>query len=148
MKKPILVLSLIIITSLLSQAQVSEIFSSEEGAINGYDAVAYFKDSKPQKGNKKLALKWKGATWYFSTKANLEMFKANPEKFAPQYGGFCAYGTSDGHKAPTDPAAWTMVDGKLYLNYDNEVKTMWRKDQKALIKKADLNWPTVKKLKE
>jgi predicted lipoprotein len=75
----------------------------------------------------------------------MEIFKANPEKYAPRYGGFCAYGTADGHKAPTSPDAWTIVDGKLYLNYDKSVQSLWKKDQQGYIQKADKNWPEVKK---
>ncbi|HWY36102.1 MAG TPA: YHS domain-containing (seleno)protein [Nitrosopumilaceae archaeon] len=147
MKKTILMLS-IIMTAITVHPQSQEVFSTKGSAINGYDAVSYFKESKPVKGNSKFILKWKEATWYFSSKENLATFKANPEMYAPQYGGFCAYGTSEGHKAPTDPSAWTVADGKLYLNYNSDVKTMWRKNQKALIEKADMNWPKIKNSKE
>ncbi|HEY6900870.1 MAG TPA: YHS domain-containing (seleno)protein, partial [Puia sp.] len=82
--------------------------------------------------------------WCFSSPKNLEAFKASPEKYAPQYGGYCAYGTSQGHKAPTEVDTWTVLDGKLYFNYNQKVKAMWTKDQPALIKKADETWPTLK----
>ncbi|MBC7888129.1 MAG: YHS domain-containing protein [Ferruginibacter sp.] len=125
-------------------AQKAEIFSNTAGAIRGYDPVAYFIESKAVKGDTSLSFIWKGSNWYFSTKENLELFKAAPEKYAPQYGGYCAYGTADGHKAPTDPNAWTIVDGKLYFNYNKQVLVMWNKKQKEFIEKADSNWPKIK----
>jgi YHS domain-containing protein len=125
----------------------SEVFSTKEGAINGYDAVAYFAESKPVEGKKENSFVWKGETWYFSSSKNRETFKSNPEKYAPQFGGFCAYGVADGHKAKTDPQAWTVVDDKLYLNYNKDVQQLWKKDQKNFVIKAHENWPKVKKEK-
>jgi hypothetical protein len=125
-----------------------EIFSKSNTAIQGYDPVAYFKESKPVKGKKEFSYVWKGARWNFFSSQNLADFKSNPEAFAPQYGGYCAYGVAEGHKAPTSPDAWTIVDGKLYLNYDKGVKALWIKDQQAFIKTADKNWDTVKKEKD
>lgn len=126
-------------------AQSSEVFTTDEGAIHGYDPVAYFTEGRPLKGKKEFSILWNGAQWSFSSKENLETFKSNPEKYSPQYGGYCAYGTSEGHKAPTQPDAYTIVNDKLYLNYNKEVKTEWSKNQKERIEKADKNWPTVKK---
>ena len=125
-------------------AQEGEVFATEQGAIRGYDVVSYFKDAKPVKGKKEIKFSYNGATWLFSSDANLKEFKANPVKYVPQYGGYCAYGMSEGHKAPTQPDAWAIVDGKLYLNYDKSVQTNWKKDQPSRIKKADENWPRVK----
>jgi YHS domain-containing protein len=144
MKKVILMM----LITWASYAQNGEVFSTKNGAINGYDAVAYFKESKPVKGETKFAYTWKDASWYFANTENLEAFKANPEKFAPQYGGYCAYGTSQGHKAPTEADAWTIVGDKLYLNYNKDVKVLWSKNQQELIKKADDNWVKIKGLKE
>ncbi|WP_291131633.1 YHS domain-containing (seleno)protein [Flavobacterium sp. UBA7682] len=143
MKKTILLIAFVF-TTLVVQAQSSEVFSNKKGAINGYDAVAYFTESKAVVGDTKYSTKWKEATWYFSSKENLTAFKANPEKYAPQFGGYCAYGTSQGHKAPTDPEAWTIVDGKLYLNYNKDVKKKWSKNQKELIEQANAEWPKIK----
>jgi YHS domain-containing protein len=145
MKNSILVLA-VLFSSVLSYAQNAEVFSNKAGAINGYDAVAYFTDSKPVKGDSKFTMKWSGAIWYFSSKKNLESFKASPSAYAPQYGGYCAFATSKGAKAPTMPDAWTIVNNKLYLNYNTDVQKDWSKDKEALIKKAEENWPTVKKL--
>jgi YHS domain-containing protein len=147
MKKLILMLTLTL-ASVVSYAQNAEIFSNKKGAINGYDVVAYFKESKPVKGDTQFKYQWKDTNWYFSSNENLETFKANPEKYTPQYGGFCAYGTSEGHKAPTEPDAWTIVEGKLYLNYNKDVKSLWNKNQRELIKKADDNWGELKAKKE
>lgn len=126
-------------------AQSGEVFTTEEGAIRGYDPVAYFKEGMPVKGKKEFSITWNNAVWLFSSKQNLETFQSAPEKFAPQYGGYCAYGTSEGHKAPTEPDAFTIVNGKLYLNYNNDVKATWSENRQERIEKADKNWPMVKK---
>jgi YHS domain-containing protein len=126
----------------------SEVFSESSEAIHGYDPVAYFKEGKPVKGKKEVAFTWKGATWLFSSEQNRTDFKTNPDKFSPQFGGYCAYGVADGHKAPTSPDAWTIVDGKLYLNYDTDVRALWNKDRDGFIKKANGNWPSVRKEKD
>lgn len=128
-------------------AQQSPVFAPDNQAIRGYDPVAYFTDSKPVKGKPDLTYTWQDVTWSFASQANLDTFKANPEKYAPQYGGYCAYGLSEGHKAPTDPDAFTIVDDKLYLNYNPKVKTLWSKDRDVRIKTADGNWPKLKDAK-
>jgi YHS domain-containing protein len=125
-----------------------EVYHTADGAVKGYDVVAYFKESKPVKGDKDLAYKWKDAEWHFASVANLEAFRKDPEKYAPQYGGYCAYGTAAGHKAPTEPDAWEIVDGKLYFNYNKDVQVKWRENQAEFIKQADQKWPEVKKQKE
>lgn len=124
--------------------QQPEIFSDSSSAINGYDPVAYFTDQKPVKGNPEFSYQWKNANWIFSSKQNLQLFEKNPDKYAPQYGGYCAYGCSKGKKATTDPNAWTVVDGKLYLNHSAEVKDLWMKEQKERIEMADKQWPEIR----
>ncbi|MHA1546556.1 MAG: YHS domain-containing (seleno)protein [Alphaproteobacteria bacterium] len=114
-------------------------------AINGYDPVAYFTQEKPVAGTPAFTTSWKGATWRFSTSANQASFVKNPEKFAPQFGGYCAYAVSKGATAKTEPDAWTIVQGKLYLNYSKSVRTIWRKDVPGNIAKANANWPGVLK---
>ena len=126
------------------RAQKSEVFNTSDGAIHGYDPVAYFNEHKPEKGDKKYSLSWNSATWYFASQNNLDLFKQNPNMYAPQYGGYCAYGLADGHKAPTDPQAWTIVNGKLYLNYNKDVQSSWNKKQAAYIQTADKLWPVIK----
>jgi YHS domain-containing protein len=144
MKRFLIIAALAFITTVQAQAQQSEIFAPGGKAIKGYDPVAFFKESKPVKGSDKFQYKWKDATWLFSTNENLEAFKADPEKYAPQYGGYCAYGTSQGHKAPTQTDTWTVLNDKLYFNYNDKVKELWTKDQANLIKAADEKWPEVK----
>lgn len=136
---------LFVLATLAAVAQKPEVFSTKEGAIQGYDPVAFFKESKPVIGKKELTYLYKDATWHFSTQENLNAFTSDPERFAPQYGGYCAYGTASGHKSPTQPETWTIVDHKLYFNYNKDVQKLWNKDQRSLIEKATKNWPTVKK---
>lgn len=144
MKHTIIIALLAMFSIVKAQAQKSEIFVSGGKAIKGYDPVAFFTQSKPVKGADSLSYQWKDATWLFSTRQNLEAFKANPDKYAPQYGGYCAYGTSQGHKAPTQTDTWTVVNDKLYFNYNSGVKTLWTKDEQNLILVADQKWPEVK----
>ena len=85
------------------------------------------------------------AIWYFKSQENLDMFKTTPTKYAPQYGGYCAWSVSQGNNASSDPEQWTIVNDKLYLNYDQEIKERWLKNRDALILEADKNWPEVLK---
>ena len=118
---------------------------SDGVALKGYDVVVYFTESKPVMGTKEFQHEWMGAKWQFSSTANRNLFAADPGKYAPQFGGYCAFGVSEGHKAPVDPSVWKIVDGKLYLNYDAGVGIEWRKDIPGRIAKADKNWPKVMK---
>ena len=112
-------------------------------AVSGYDPVAYFKAGKPVEGKADYETKWNGATWRFANAANLAAFKADPEAFAPQYGGYCAWAVAQGYTASTDPTAWRIVDNKLYLNYSHGVQRQWEEDIPGNISKADGNWPKV-----
>src|SRR5690349_12099257 len=114
----LLILTLGVITVF---AQQPRIYSTEDGAIQGYDPVAYFKQGKPMKGIRGLSHVWKEATWYFTSEENLNAFKESPGKYAPQYGGYCAFGASRGYKASTKPEAFTIHHDKLYLNYNEDV---------------------------
>ncbi|HLF35363.1 MAG TPA: YHS domain-containing (seleno)protein [Cyclobacteriaceae bacterium] len=122
----------------------SEIFQSSGIAINGYDPVAYFTEGMPVKGDSLYVFHWKGAVWRFSNDEHLKMFGADPEKYAPQFGGYCAYGMYEGHKAKTEPDTWTIVDDKLYLNYNMNVRDLWRENRGEHIRIAETNWPEVK----
>jgi len=122
-----------------------EYFERNGVALDGYDPVAYFVDRKPVAGNGDLTLEHKGSVFRFSSAANRDRFRAMPDAYSPQYGGFCAYGTASGYKAKIDPGAWSIVDGKLYLNYDAKVQTEWNKDRAGYIVKADGRWPEVSK---
>ena len=119
------------------------VFETRAGAIRGYDTVAYFTESKPVKGSKDYVVEWNGSRWYFASAANRDRFKASPEKYAPQYGGYCAWAVANGYTASTDPAAWRIVNGKLYLNYSLGVQENWSKDIPGNIARADKNWPRV-----
>lgn len=120
-----------------------DVFSSDGIAIRGYDPVAYFKESAPVKGSKDFSYTWQGVQWNFKDAANLVLFKSNPEKYSPQFGGYCAYGVSEDHKSPTEPAAFTIVDDKLYLNYSLKVKELWIKDTSGRIKKGETYWASL-----
>ena len=113
------------------------------GAIKGYDPVAYFTQGEPAKGRGAHSHEWMGATWYFANAENLELFAAEPEKYAPQYGGYCAYAVSQGYTAKIDPDAWKIVDDKLYLNFSLKVQKLWEEDIPGYIAKADVNWPKI-----
>ena len=112
-------------------------------AIGGYDPVAYFTEGKPVEGSGDYTAKWKGADWRFASAANRDMFVAAPEKYAPQYGGYCAYAVAQNSTAKIDPTAWAIVDGKLYLNYSHAIQKTWTADRAAYIAAADRNWPSV-----
>ena len=112
-------------------------------AIDGTDPVAYFTEGKPVKGSSDFEHEWNGATFHFASAENRDLFAANPEKYAPQYGGYCAWAVSQGYTASTDPEAWKIVDGKLYLNYNKDVQTRWEGDIPGHIASADANWPSV-----
>ena len=114
-------------------------------AIRGYDPVAYFKQDKPVKGSSAYTATHEGSTFHFASAANRDAFAADPGKYAPQYGGFCAYAVANGYKAKTEPDAFTIVNGKLYLNYDQSIQRRWRRDVPGYIKKGDHNWPEVSK---
>jgi YHS domain-containing protein len=114
-------------------------------AIKGYDPVAYFTMDKHVKGNNKYEHEWKGAKWWFSTDKHKKLFIEDPEKYAPKYGGYCAYGVAVNALFDIKPEAWSIVDGKLYLNKNLDVRETWRKDIPGNIKKANMNWPGVLK---
>jgi YHS domain-containing protein len=112
-------------------------------ALDGYDAVAYFIAGKPTKGSAKFSHEWNGAKWYFASAENRDAFKMKPEAYAPQYGGYCAWAVSRNYTADTDPEAWKIVEGRLYLNYNRDVQKTWEQDAAGNIGKADRNWPGV-----
>jgi YHS domain-containing protein len=113
-------------------------------ALKGYDPVAYFTEGKPVRGTPEFTATHEGATYRFASAANRDAFAAAPAKYAPQYGGYCAFGMASGYKAPIEPDAWTVVDGKLYLNYNQSVRSRWSTDVPGYVRKADANWPTVR----
>lgn len=114
-------------------------------AVGGHDPVAYFTEGMPVKGKAKFSTEYKSATFRFATAENLALFEENPEKYAPQYGGYCAWAVAEGKTAKGDPEYWKIVDGKLYLNYNKKIQERWEQDQASYIVKADTNWPEVLK---
>ena len=115
----------------------------DRAAIRGYDPVAYFTQGQPVMGSKEFILTHKGAKWMFSSQANLETFKGDPDKYMPQYGGYCAYAVSNGSTASSKPEFFTVHEGKLYLNYSKSVYKKWLKDKSGYIDSADKEWPEI-----
>ncbi len=111
-------------------------------AIDGHDPVAYFTMNKAVRGDKAITATHGGATYHFSSQDHKALFEADPAKYTPQYGGYCAYGASQGYNAPVEADKFTLVDGKLYLNYNGRVQSTWRKDTAGYITKADAYWAT------
>ena len=112
-------------------------------AVSGYDAVAYFTQQKAVKGDSRHVFEYAGAQWQFASVANRDAFIADPKRYAPQYGGYCAWAVAEGGTASADPTLWKIVDGRLYLNYDAEVQKKWERDIAGNIRKADQHWPAV-----
>jgi YHS domain-containing protein len=129
---------------LVASTQAQPVFSQNGKAIRGYDPVAYHIQKMPVAGADSLQHSWNGASWFFSSRENLDRFKANPAKYAPAYGGYCAYGVSENHLSPTDPLAFTIVRDTLYLNYNLKVRSLWLKDTTQRIQTANMYWPKLK----
>ncbi|GAB4218485.1 MAG: hypothetical protein OHK0012_27770 [Synechococcales cyanobacterium] len=116
-------------------------FNAEAGvAINGTDVVAYFRQGRPTPGIPEFAYEWQGSRWLFASAENRDLFIGDPLRFAPQFGGYCAYAVSQGYTAPIDPNAWSIVDGKLYLNLSPQVQRIWDRDRPGFIASANRNW--------
>ncbi|NJO42373.1 MAG: YHS domain-containing protein [Cyanobacteria bacterium CRU_2_1] len=121
------------------------VFFTEDGiAIRGVDPVAYFQQGQPVQGNEQFSYQWANTTWLFSSAENRDLFASDPEQYAPEYGGFCAWAVSQGYTAPIDPEAWKIVDGKLYLNASRGVQRRWERDIPGNIVKGDQNWPGIR----
>lgn len=116
------------------------LFATQNGAIDGFDPVSYFAEGEAARGSEAHTMEWRGETWRFVSDDHLRLFEANPEKYAPQYGGYCAYGLSEGYLADVDPGAWTIVEGRLFLNFDRSVMEDWRRTRERRIPQADQHW--------
>ena len=125
------------------QAQTALIYAEDGIAIDGSDVVAYFDENGPVAGDPMITTNYMGATWRFVSEENRAKFEADPMAYAPQYGGYCAYAVSQGYTASTAPEAWSIVDGKLYLNFSTGVRRRWLQDVPGHIAAADANWPAV-----
>ena len=131
----------LLLGSFVNAGEKGAVFNESGVAIRGYDPVAYFTEQKAVAGDAAITHEWQGAIWQFASAAHREQFVADPEKYAPQYGGYCAYAASNNYIAPTDPHAWTVHNRKLYLNYSKHVRTRWKEDVPGNISRADDNWP-------
>jgi YHS domain-containing protein len=115
-------------------------YATENGAIDGFDPVSYFSENRAERGSPDFTATWNGAVWHFTTREHRDLFVSDPERYAPQYGGFCALGMAHGGDVPTNPEAWTIWNGKLYLNMIKEVSITWRYNPDKLIARADEKW--------
>jgi hypothetical protein len=132
-------------TAVASAEQARWYVSRGQLALGGYDAVAYFTEARPVRGSAEFEIEWAGARWRFASAASRDAFTDAPERYAPQFGGYCAWAVSQGYTASGDPEAWTVVDGKLYINYSRSVRRTWERDAEGNIRKGDANWPGVLK---
>ena len=123
----------------------SGFLSKSEAVIKGYDPVAYFTQGAPVKGNPDITSTYQGGLFYFASQEHKELFNAEPEKYAPQYGGYCAFAVAHGSKAGIDPEAWKIVDGKLYLNLNKNIQERWEGNIDGFISQANTNWPELQK---
>jgi YHS domain-containing protein len=135
--------SLFLALSLLVSLPVgAQSVNAENGvAVQGADVVAYFRAGRAVSGRPEFEHQWNGATWRFASAENRDAFAAAPERYAPQYGGFCAWAVSQGYRAPVDPEAWRIVDGKLFLNYSRTIQLRWDLMRSSNIAAGDRNWP-------
>lgn len=113
-------------------------------ALGGYDPIAYFTEGAPRRGSADLALSRDGVEWRFASPANRDAFAADPHRYAPQYGGWCAWAAAEGYLAPIDPRAWRIVEGRLYLNANARIQRRWERDIPGFIARADANWPRIR----
>jgi len=127
------------------QAREAPVYTGtfSNAAVSGYDTVAYFVERKPVKGDRRFVHSWQGAEWRFASAENRDRFAAAPERYAPQFGGYCAWAVAQGYTASGDPRFWTIVDDRLYLNYDADVQRKWEQDIPGFIARGRQNWPSV-----
>ena len=133
----------LILASNSALAAEPEIFAVDGVAIRGTDPVGYFNQSQPVAGTTAYKTDWKGATWHFSDAASRDAFAANPDRFSPEFGGYCAYAASKGYLAPTIPEAWTVYENRLYLNANLRARELWLQDVPGNIAKGRANWPGI-----
>ena len=143
-RRPLLALPILLLVSTPLAAQ-SPALNAGRGdlAVHGYDVVAYATDGVAVRGRSEHEFRWNGVVWRFATAAHKDQFEKDPARYAPQFGGYCAWAVSRGYTADIDPEAWKIVDGKLYLNYSKRVQRMWEQDVTGNIAKGVANWPGV-----
>ncbi len=141
----IFALAAFLLFAIAQQVQAHNTNDVSQLAISGYDPVAYFESGQPVRGSGYHTSTYKGGTYLFTSEAHQKTFEANPEKYAPQYGGYCAYGVAVGKKFYSDPNRWKIVDGKLYLNLDAGIQKKWNEDIRGYIASADDNWKDIER---
>jgi YHS domain-containing protein len=134
----------------LAQQATNEIFQARRAdytanalAVGGFDTVAYHTQRAAVPGNANFRVSWKGAEWHFASQENRDLFVRDPDRYAPQYGGWCAFAVAAGVRSSSDPRLWDVVDGKLYLNQSSGTQSSWRRDQAGMIQRGDQNWPRI-----
>ena len=127
----------------VGHAATPQVYSENGIAVDGTDVVAYFTEGRPVSGDPDITYEWNGATWRFASEANRDAFAEDPEAYAPQFGGYCAWAVSEGYTASTVPEAWEIVDGKIYLNYSRRIHRRWSRDIPGHIAAGNANWPDV-----
>jgi len=148
MNHAITITSLAILTAAgsLGRTLVDAVNTNRQGvALKGYDTVAYFTESKPVKGTPQFSHPWMGVNWQFASAENRDLFAADPGKYAPQFGGYCAWAVSNNYTADIDPGAWKIVDGKLYVNYSKSIQKKWEQELPQRIEAGNKNWPGLHK---
>lgn len=142
----LLVLAGAFAAALPAMAESDPIYTSWRNnlAIGGYDTVSFYSE-QPLKGTAEFSTEYKGAVWHFASRANLDLFRTNPDAFAPQYGGYCAWALANGKLAKGSPKYWHVQDGRLYLNFNGRIEKLWDKDRETFIQDADKNWPEILK---
>jgi hypothetical protein len=127
-------------------ATAAEVFTDIVPGVGagGYDLVAYFAQGTPTAGSNQITHSWRGAIWRFASTANRDLFAANPERYAPAYGGHCSWAAAQGYKAKGDPRNWKIVNGRLFLNYNDDVQKRWEASIPEFVTKADTNWPDLR----
>lgn len=137
-----------VVTTALAQQASNEIFQARRAdyaanalAIGGFDSVAYHTQKAALPGSANFRVSWKGAEWHFASAENRDLFVRDPDRYAPQYGGWCAFAIAAGLRSSSDPRLWDVVDGKLYLNQSTSTQSSWRRDEAGMIQRGDQNWP-------
>jgi hypothetical protein len=132
------------LSGLFSAAEAASTKNETRIALDGYDPVAYFTDGRPVKGSQELTFAYDDAVYYFTSAEHRAMFAGDPDRYAPQYSGYCAIGLSMGKKVHADPEAWAISDGKLFVFHSKNGMPIFAQESAAIVKKADANWPTVR----
>ncbi len=144
MKKALLLLVCLLASSaVFAQNKSLQNLDKQGVAIQGYDPVAFFTQGKPVKGQSQFESSYKGAKYLFASAEDKATFDANPAKYEPQFGGFCAYAVSEGHTAPVKVEAFMIVNGRLLMQYDLDIRKTFEKDPQGRLAKADKNWPAI-----